>query len=228
MDSKSNAAPSSFEELSRAQAVAQLAGLAASLGLHFAAGSVPIALAVIMRFFRRERGQYTPRGNFGLANTITTARLVLVLLLAAPKSAWSPFEAAALAALILIVDGVDGAVARKRGEASAFGAHFDMETDALFVLMATERLYFCEGYGVWVLFAGILRYAYVISIWIAPGSGREAPRSLLGRLAFLVLALGLIVGLALPGRLGSACVLAGTVVVSASFARSFYFSHFAS
>ena len=35
---------------------------------------------------------------------------------------------------LLILDGVDGRVARARGEVSAFGARFDMETDALLLL----------------------------------------------------------------------------------------------
>ena len=187
-----------------------------------------MALLNLLTFFRDQRGRYTPQGRFGLANVITAARAAFVVLLALPKESLSPARAAALAALILLTDGIDGAVARKRGEASAFGACFDMETDALFVLMVTLRLWLHEGYGSWVLTAGILRYAYVISIWFAPGSGREAPRSLLGRLAFLILALGLIAGLALPGSAGSACVLVGTCVVSLSFARSFYFSHFSS
>jgi hypothetical protein len=70
-----------------------------------------------------------------------------------------------------------------------------------------------------------LRYAYVLSLWLAPGTGREAPRSALGRYAFLILMLGLIGGLLARGWSGSLCVALGTLCVSLSFARSFYFSH---
>jgi hypothetical protein len=69
---------------------------------------------------------------------------------------------------------------------------------------------------------------YVLSLWFVPGTGREAPRSLLGRYAFLILMLGLIGGLLAHGVYGSLCVALGTLAVSISFARSFYFSHSAS
>ncbi len=126
---------------------------------------------------------------------------------------------------ILLLDGLDGWVARRRAETSLFGAHFDMETDALFVLVVTLRLWLVTGYGPWVLASGLLRYGYVLSLWLAPGTGREAPRSLLGRSAFLILILGLLGGLSLHGASGRCCVALGTLTVSLSFARSFYFSH---
>ena len=217
-----------LERFSLAHALLLLAGLAGSLRAQtplLCAALGCVNFTVLLGMCRRA---LTPRGNFGLPNALTALRVLLVGALASPVGVLSIHGGALLALAILLLDGVDGAVARARGEASAFGAYFDMETDALFVLIATLRLHLLEGYGAWVLTAGVLRYAYVLAVRLLPGSGREAPRSLLGRIAFASLAVGLIAGLALPGSLGSACVLSGTVIVSASFARSFYFSHFSS
>src|SRR5579859_6399557 len=79
-------------------------------------------------------------GAFGWANTVTTLRAGLISVLPGLVLSVERFDAAAgwavtgfgLAALAL--DGVDGFIARRHGEASAFGARFDMEIDAAYVL----------------------------------------------------------------------------------------------
>ena len=171
------------------------------------------------------RGLHTQSGRFGLANVVTSLRLALALALALPAACLGRAGAVALIVTCLLLDGLDGWLARTRGDASPFGAHFDMETDALLVLMTTLRLWLVEGYGAWVLIAGSLRYGYVLSLWLAPGSGREAPRSRLGRSAFLLLMLGLSCGFLVHGAAGSSSIGLGTLLVSWSFARSCYFSH---
>ena len=55
----------------------------------------------------------------------------------------------ALAAVAL--DGVDGALARGRNETSAFGARFDMETDALLILVLAALVWQHGKAGVWIL-----------------------------------------------------------------------------
>jgi drug/metabolite transporter superfamily protein YnfA len=74
---------------------------------------------------------------FGAANSVTLARAALTVLLVAllgtaPTPALGCF-ALALAAAVL--DGVDGPLARATGMTSAFGARFDMETDAALMLV---------------------------------------------------------------------------------------------
>jgi phosphatidylserine synthase len=76
--------------------------------------------------------------RFGTANRVTLARGALTALIAAllgeetrPSLAWA---AVVVASLVLLLDGVDGWVARRAGTTGAFGARFDMETDALLIL----------------------------------------------------------------------------------------------
>ena len=72
----------------------------------------------------------------------------------------------------LVLDGVDGKVARARGETSAFGARFDMETDAALLLALSLAVPALGIAGWWALAIGGMRYAYVAAGWIAPpGSG---------------------------------------------------------
>jgi phosphatidylglycerophosphate synthase len=213
---------------SRKHAVTMLAAVLACVYWHAAWPSALLGLPSFLSFMLASRGLLTPSGRFGLANAVTSLRLVLVLGLTVPGAWLSSRTVAAITIGVLCLDLLDGWLARSRGDASVFGARFDLETDALLVLVITLRLWLVEGYGAWVLTAGLLRYGYVILLWLAPGTGREEPRTLLGRYAFLTLMLGLIAGLAVRGPYGPLCVAIGTLTVSASFAHSIYFSHSAS
>lgn len=110
-----------------------------------------------------------PHARFGLANTITAARAAIAVAVAAtipmasgvaPDSQvwWIPLAAVTVA---LILDGVDGRVARATGQHSAFGARFDMEVDAFLALVVAVLVWQLGKGGVWVLALGALRYAFV-------------------------------------------------------------------
>jgi phosphatidylglycerophosphate synthase len=80
-----------------------------------------------------------------------------------------------LAGTALALDAVDGRVARRTGTASALGARFDMEVDALLILVLSA--YVARATGWWVLAMGLARYAVlaatVVAPWLAAG---VAPR----------------------------------------------------
>ena len=104
--------------------------------------------------------------DFGWANRATLLRgcLVIVLFALAPFAehltdnlwlyGW-------MALLALILDGVDGKVARATGSESDFGARFDMELDALFILGLSIAVLALGKAGIWVLALGLIRYAFV-------------------------------------------------------------------
>jgi phosphatidylglycerophosphate synthase len=80
-----------------------------------------------------------------------------------------------LATVALVLDGVDGRVARRTGTASALGARFDMETDAALILVLSG--YAALLLGPWTLAIGLMRYAYVAAGWALPWLRRPlAPR----------------------------------------------------
>lgn len=66
------------------------------------------------------------------------------------------------------LDGVDGYLARRLGTASAFGARFDMEADALITLALAAFVWGAGQAGVWVLAAGAMRYIFVLGGWLWP------------------------------------------------------------
>lgn len=173
----------------------------------------------------RARGAFTPGGHFGAANCVTALRLLLVGVLSVLPRATSGTWLGSLVLLILLLDGVDGWLARRHRTSSAFGAHFDMEVDAFLVLTTSSMLWLSQRCGAWVLTAGILRYAYVLCCAVWPPRGGVMPRTLLGRSAFVLVVIGHALGFALAGALGTGCAALGTAAVTWSFVRSFLFGY---
>jgi len=125
---------------------------------------------------------YWTRRRFGAANLVTLGRVVgtswvIGLTLQALLGRLS--DAGLLAMVVvgtccLVLDGVDGKVARARGETSAFGARFDMETDAALLLALCVAVPALGLAGWWAVAIGGLRYGYVAAGWIAPRRIRTA------------------------------------------------------
>jgi phosphatidylglycerophosphate synthase len=80
--------------------------------------------------------------------------------------------ATALAVLMIVLDGVDGWLARRSRMASAFGARFDVETDALLVMAMCILVWQHGKAGAWVLAGGMMRYLFVMSGWWLPWMAR--------------------------------------------------------
>jgi phosphatidylglycerophosphate synthase len=121
------------------------------------------------------------RPSFGAANSVTLARAVLVLLLVAllgvaPTSALG-WLVVALSFAAAVLDGLDGSLARSRGERSEFGARFDMETDALLILVLAALVWQHGKADAWILAAGLLRYVFVAASYVSPWLGAALPPS---------------------------------------------------
>src|SRR3954468_16068079 len=123
-----------LESWSRKNAVLLLCALAGALWL---GKPWPIGIAAFGSFgalLVDARGAWTPTGRFGAANLVTALRLLLVSLLSIALHGAGGRLLAALVLATFVLDGLDGWLARSAGLASPFGAHFDMEVDALLVL----------------------------------------------------------------------------------------------
>jgi phosphatidylglycerophosphate synthase len=98
--------------------------------------------------------------------------------------------------LCLTLDGVDGRVARARGEASAFGARFDVETDAAMLIVLSVAVAALGIAGWWVLAIGAMRYAYVATSLVVPVLRTPLPYHYSGKVVAVVQAVALLAALA--------------------------------
>ncbi len=136
-----------------------------------------------------------PFTTFGLANRITTLRVgVVALVTALLGEPMTPTAMTAIAATGLVVsalDGLDGQAARRFGSASAFGARFDMETDAFFILVLSALVWRAGKAGPWILLAGLMRYLFVAAMAMLPWMRRQEPPSVRRKAICVVQVLGL-------------------------------------
>jgi phosphatidylglycerophosphate synthase len=125
--------------------------------------------------------RHHPHELFGPANQVTVVRGALVALLAGfigqRTDTGSPALATVIATLVAILDGADGWLARRSGMTSAFGARFDMETDAALILVLSLLAWQFGKAGVWVLASGLLRYLFVLAGTAWPVLRRPLPVS---------------------------------------------------
>ncbi|NBB91677.1 MAG: CDP-alcohol phosphatidyltransferase family protein [Gammaproteobacteria bacterium] len=124
------------------------------------------------------------RRTLGWANRLTLLRAIVCCVLAGALVHPDLFiEQAgfviALAIAALALDGLDGWLARRLGETTAFGARFDMETDAALILLLCAGLWSSGLAPAWVLAIGLMRPAFVIAGLALPWLSRSLPESLL-------------------------------------------------
>ena len=113
---------------------------------------------------------------FGPANQVTVARAIFVALacgaIGEPAEPMIAGGAAAAAMAVTMMDGVDGWLARRSRMPSAFGARFDMEVDALLILVLAVLAWTTGKAGAWVMVSGLLRYVFVFAGWTWPWMAR--------------------------------------------------------
>jgi phosphatidylglycerophosphate synthase len=182
------------------------------------------------------------RPTFGIANTITLSRLVgtswiatVVTAVAVGRWTGHPVEGGlgvavrlfmvVVGATCLVLDGVDGRMARRYHEASAFGARFDMETDAATVLFLSAAVPVFGAAGWWVLAIGLMRYFHVAASWIFAPLRIHTPGTLAGRLVAVIQGVALLLSLTfglfagLPGWLPTVLLMASLAALVWSFGR---------
>jgi phosphatidylglycerophosphate synthase len=119
-------------------------------------------------------GQHAPHPRFGPANTLTLFRAAYVALLAGIIVEEASLSETGRWLLVgsgfagLLLDGADGWAARRSGLTSRFGARFDMEVDAFFVLVLAALVWRVGQAGGWVLTCGLMRYIFILAGWVWP------------------------------------------------------------
>jgi phosphatidylglycerophosphate synthase len=134
--------------------------------------------------------------RFGYANIVTAVRAGFVSLVGAVVLFSDAFgeaqidimvwATAAAAIFALSLDGVDGYLARRFRQQSAFGARFDMELDALLILILSVAAAVLGKAGLWVLLIGGMRYIFVVAQWVLPALRQPLPDSFRRKLVCVV------------------------------------------
>jgi phosphatidylglycerophosphate synthase len=144
-----------------------LAGLITGL----ATGAAATALIVTARRRSDQPAMLPP-------DWVTLARALLIAGVAAlvADSFSGPVSITALitlSILALILDNVDGQVARRTGTVTPLGARLDGEVDAFLILLLSIAV--SQSYGSWVLAIGAARYVLLLAGWVIPWLAAPLP-----------------------------------------------------
>jgi phosphatidylglycerophosphate synthase len=126
----------------------------------------------------------------------------------------------AFAVTALVLDGVDGRVARRTGTASALGARFDMEVDSMLILILSVHA--VRSVGWWVVIIGAARFLFLAAGLILPWMRKDLPFRYWAKVVAVIQAVVLIVVAAgvLPPMADKLLCLAAFALLVESFGRS--------
>jgi phosphatidylglycerophosphate synthase len=149
--------------------------------------------------------RYSRARSFGIADVVTLARGLGVCFLAGLAlqalagglARHGVLTMIIMGTLCLTLDGVDGRVARARGEATAFGARFDVETDAAMLAVLSVAVAALGIAGWWVMAIGALRYGYVATSLLVPALRTPLPYRYSGKVIAVAQAVALLAALTL-------------------------------
>lgn len=167
------------------------------------------------------RGSWTPDGRYGAANAVTAFRFLLAAGLLS-EGVFSAETQALAAGLILLLDGIDGWLARRAGLVSEYGETLDKEVDAFFTLALCMALFATQRFGAWVLVPGALRYLFVLFIRLAGPPLRRERSTRWSRAIGATVLSGLTLSLLPVGGWAVAIAALVTFAVIGSFAASIW------
>ena len=124
-----------------------------------------------------------------------------------------------LAALALVLDAVDGWVARRTRTTATLGARFDGEVDAFLILVLS--VYVARSAGAWVLAIGAARYAFLAAGWLLPWMRAPLPPRYWRKVVAATQGIVLTVAAAgvLPPAVTAGALVVALVLLAESFGR---------
>jgi phosphatidylglycerophosphate synthase len=183
-----------------------------------ATGSAATALLVTARMRSGQPAMFP-------ADWVTLTRTLLIAGVAGlvADSFGRPLSVTALVTLstvALVLDAVDGQVARRTGTATPLGARLDCEVDAFLILLLS--IIVSRDYGGWVLVIGAARYALLLAGWLIPWLAAPLPPRYWGKVVAAVQ--GIVLTVAASGLLdrlaGMIAVAAALLLLAESFGRN--------
>lgn len=204
--------------------VAMLAVLAQTLGLSRAGWITGVVHGLFVCVALSWGMRRTGSAELGPADWVTLTRVILVGCVAAlvADSFTRPVLPAVLVAITIValmLDGLDGQVARRTHTASELGARFDMEADAFLIFVLSA--YVARSLGWWVLAIGAMRYAYVAASWVLSWMRRRLPPRFWRKVVAAVQGVVLLVAASsvLPDSVNTVAVAGALLLLIESFGR---------
>lgn len=163
--------------------------------------------------------QFRPYG--GYANWVSLIRLLFLFgLLINNQLLPKQFLAIGLLGCILM-DGLDGYLARRYQQVSEWGGLFDKEIDSFLVWGVSVILYLYWDFPMWILGIGCLHYFYEVLLFLLNWQDIKTPKNPIGRYVAAILFFSLLAPFVVPIELAWWILGVASIFTFVSFTISF-------
>jgi phosphatidylglycerophosphate synthase len=159
--------------------------------------------------------------NGGLANWVTAIRYFGLVILSFLYLKLTGVQITTWLIILVILDGLDGYLARKFHHRTKMGAYFDMETDALFICIVSCILLIRGLTRYYILIPAFMRYFYVVLLYMTGLQVITEERTRFGPAVAVIMFLILAFAFVLPGGARFYLLVTGSIMISGSFIYSF-------
>lgn len=177
------------------------------------------ALLFVIFIYKNWKNFTTYKSWGGIPNLVTLSRLLLLFTIPFLNSDEKLFF---VSFIVICLDGLDGLLARKLNQVTAFGGRLDMEVDAFFCLIFSLLISFNYPELSWILIGGLLRYLYKIITFLISKSEFVEKKKNYARFIAGFYFLSFPFFFLTDYSIGVYFISFGTLLVIASFSVSFY------
>lgn len=156
----------------------------------------------------------------GLANWVTLIRFAGLTTVVFLAFRISNQVLSLLLFVLVLVDGLDGYLARKKDQRTPFGACFDMETDTLFVCLVSVLLVSKGLSAKWILIPAWIKYYYTVFIDLAGLNTVPEKKTLFGATIAVIMFFALALAFILTEKMRFIVTISATILLMISFAYS--------
>jgi len=180
---------------------------------------VSLSFIALLYLNRSSFKQFRPYG--GYANWVSLIRLLLLLVLLVNNQLLSK-DMLALGFLgCIIMDGLDGWLARRYQQVSEWGGLFDKEIDSFLVWGISLILYLYWDFANWIIGIGCLHYCYEVILYLLNWQDIKTPKNPIGRYVAAILFASLLAPFILPMKIAWPILGFASICIFGSFMVSF-------
>ena len=155
------------------------------------------------------------------ANWLTILRLIIILIIGFGHRYFDDQMLFPMLCAIIILDGIDGQVARYFKSTSSMSNYLDLEVGAFFVAVWSSLLYLHGYVDSWILVVGFMRYSTVMVVYFLGWENYREPRTRFARTAVGFLSLSLISPLVFEASTYMPILIAATIFITLAYSQTF-------
>ena len=168
---------------------------------------------------RSSFSQFRPYG--GYANWVSLIRLLLLFLLLINNQLLAKYILGLGFLTCILMDGLDGWLARRYQQVSEWGGLFDKEIDSFLVWGISLILYIYWNFPIWIMGIGCLHYFYEIILFLLNWQDIKTPKNPIGRYVAAFLFFSLLAPFILPMDFSGPILGIASILTLISFTISF-------